>query len=115
MPQRHLSISLLLANAAAALALSLPGMASAAYEHPANNEKGVIVHPGHFVSQKTRAQVRAETEAAMREGRLSYGESNYPLTSRTPQGAGKTREQVIRELLNETPAQRDARTRAMGG
>jgi hypothetical protein len=54
-------------------------MASAAYEHPANNEKGVIVHPEHFKSEKTRAQVKAETEAAMRQGRLSYGESNYPM------------------------------------
>ena len=72
MSQRHLSISLLLANAGAVLALALPGMAFAAYEHPTNTEAGVVVHPEHFISQKTREQVKAETEAAMREGRLSF-------------------------------------------
>ncbi|MEG0200710.1 MAG: DUF4148 domain-containing protein [Comamonas sp.] len=113
MSQRRLSISLLLANAAAVAALTLPGMASAAYEHPANTEQSVVVHPEHFISQKTRAQVRAEAEAAMREGRLSYGESNYPLVVPAAKGPGKTREEVIRELLNETPAQREARLRAI--
>ncbi|WP_417283397.1 DUF4148 domain-containing protein [Comamonas sp.] len=113
--QRHLSISLLLANAAAVVALGLPGMASAAYEHATTTEQGVVVHPEHFISQKTRAQVKAETEAAMREGRLSYGESNYPWSPPATQGPGKTREEVIRELLNETPAQREARIRAMAG
>jgi hypothetical protein len=53
-------------------------MASAAYEHPANNEQGVTIHPEHFVSQKTRDQVRAETADAMKNGRLSYGESSFP-------------------------------------
>ena len=46
----------------------------------------------------------------MREGRLSYGESNYPI--RTPDaGPGKTREQVINELRSESPVERDARLR----
>ncbi|MBW7835008.1 MAG: DUF4148 domain-containing protein, partial [Simplicispira suum] len=75
---------------------------------PANNEIGVIVHPEHFKSDKTRAQVKAEAEAAMQQGRLSYGESNYLI--RTPDaGPGKTREQVTNELLNESPAEREAR------
>jgi hypothetical protein len=110
MTQQRLSLSSMIAAATAVVALGLPGMASAAYEHPANNEKGVIVHPEHFKSEKTRAQVKAETEAAMRQGRLSYGESNYPI--RTPDvGPGKTREQVINELLSESPAERSARLR----
>ena len=108
MIQQRLSLSSMIA--AAVVALGLPGMASAAYEHPANNEKGVIVHPEHFKSDKTREQVIAETKAAMQQGRLSYGESNYPI--RTPDaGPGKTREQVINELLSESPAERDARLR----
>ncbi len=46
----------------------------------------------------------------MQQGRLSYGESNYPI--RTPDaGPGKTREQVINELRSESPAERDARLR----
>ena len=49
---------------AASAALLLPGMASAAgYIHPANNEAGAVVHPEHFKSSKTRAQVTAEAEA----------------------------------------------------
>ena len=79
MIQQRLSLSSMIAAATAVVALGLPGMASAAYEHPANNEQGVIVHPEHFKSEKTRAQVKAETEAAMRQGLLSYGESNYPM------------------------------------
>ena len=114
MSQRRLSISLLLANAGTVLALALPGMASAAYEHPTNTEAGVVVHPEHFISQKTREQVKAETEAAMREGRLSYGESNFPMPPAV-KGPGKTREEVLRELRNETPAEREARNRAMAG
>ena len=55
MTQQRLSLSSMIAAAAAVAALGLPGMASAAYEHPANNEKGVIVHPEHFKSEKTRA------------------------------------------------------------
>ena len=109
MIQQRLSLSSMIAAAAVA-ALGLPGMASAAYEHPANNEKGVIVHPEHFKSEKTREQVIAETKAAMQQGLLSYGESNYPI--RTPDaGPGKTREQVINELLSESPAERAARLR----
>ena len=108
MIQQRLSLSSMIA--AAVVALGLPGMASAAYEHPANNEKGVIVHPEHFKSDKTREQVIAETKAAMQQGRLSYGESNYPI--RTPDaGPGKTREQVINELLSESPAERSSRLR----
>ena len=54
MTQYRLSLPSMIAAVAAAAALGLPGMASAAYEHPANNEKGVIVHPEHFKSEKTR-------------------------------------------------------------
>ena len=114
MSQRHLSISLLLANAGAVLALALPGMASAAYEHPTNTEAGVAVYPEHFISQKTREQVKAETEAAMREGRLSFGESNFPIPPAV-KGPGKTREEVLRELRNETQQEREARNQAMAG
>ena len=114
MSQRRLSITLLLANAGAVLALALPGMASAAYEHPTNTEAGVAVYPEHLISKKTREQVKAETEAAMREGRLSFGESNFPMAP-TVTGPGRTREEVLQELHNETPAAHEARNRAMAG
>ncbi len=78
MIQQRLSLSSMIAAAAAVVTLGLPGMASAAYEHPANNEKGVIVHPEHFKSEKTHARVRSEAEAAMRQGLLSYGAKQLP-------------------------------------
>ena len=54
MTQYRLSLPSMIAAVAAAAALGLPGMASAAYEHPANNEKGVIVHT--FAISLTTAQ-----------------------------------------------------------
>ena len=110
MTQQRLSLSSMIAAAAAVVTLGLPGMASAAYEHPANNEKGVIVHPEHFKSEKTREQVIAEAKAAMQQGLLSYGESNYPMPVPNV-GPGKTRQQVINEMLNESPAERSERLR----
>ncbi|MFZ2857488.1 DUF4148 domain-containing protein [Acidovorax sp.] len=111
MIKQRLSLSSMIAAAAAVVTLGLPGMASAAYEHPANNEKGVIVHPEHFKSEKTREQVIAETKAAMQQGRLSYGQSNFPIRTPDAAGPGKTREQVINELRSESPEERDARLR----
>ncbi|WP_315534159.1 DUF4148 domain-containing protein [Delftia acidovorans] len=97
MTHRRISLSSMLAIFAAVITLGLPGLASAEYWHPANNEAGVIVHPYHFKSTKTRAQVRAEVEAAMREGRLSFGEGNYPPPI-VFTGPGKTRAEVRAEV-----------------
>ena len=113
MTQRHPLFSMI-ASVAAVAVLCLPGMASAEYWHPANNQAGVVTHNEHFKSDKTRAQVKAEAEAATRQGRLSYGNSNYPMP--VPDvGTGKTRQQVINELLNETHAERTARLNFMAG
>ncbi|MET4578230.1 DUF4148 domain-containing protein [Ottowia thiooxydans] len=114
MTRRHPSFSSLIVAVAIAATLGLPGIASAAYEHPASNEAGVVVHSEHFKSEKSRAQIKAEAEAAIHQGRLSYGESNYPRP--LPRvGPGKTREDVINELRNESPTERDARLRSMAG
>lgn len=68
MSQRRLTWSSLIAAAAATMALGMPGIAAAnGYWHPANNEAGFTTHPDHFKSSKTRAEVRAEAEAAMRQ------------------------------------------------
>lgn len=113
MTQRYPIFSIF-ASVAAVVVLSLPGMALAEYWHPANNEAGVVVYPDHFKSEKTRAQVKAEAEVATRQGRLSYGNSNYPMP--VPKvGPGKTRQQVINELMNEPPAERKARLNSMSG
>ena len=114
MSQRRLSISSLITGVAAAATMGLPVIASAAYEHPANNQQGVTVHPEHFKSEKTRAQVQAEAVAATQQGRLSYGERSYP-NSVPSAGPGKTRAEVLDELRNESPADRDARGRLYTG
>lgn len=112
MSQRHPSLSSLIAAAAAVIALGLPGLASAEYWHPANNEAGVVVHEEHFQSTKTRAQVQAEIVAARQQGCMSFGEGGYPCA--TPdKGPGKTRAQVIEELRNESAAERAAQLSLM--
>lgn len=114
MARRRPSPASLIAGLAAATALALPGVAMAAgYMHPANNEAGVTIHPSHFQSNTTRAQVVAQAEAAVREGGSArFRNSAFPAPA--PQtGAGKTRQEVINELLQETPAQRQEREMSM--
>lgn len=112
MSTRTRPFSSLIAAATAVVALGLPGVASAEYWHPANNESGVVVHPEHFQSTKTRAQVQADTMDALRQGCLPIGKTNYPCA--TPDtGPGKTRAQVRDELLNEPAAARAARLSLM--
>ena len=111
MSQRRLTWSSLIAAAAATMVLGMPGIAAAnGYWHPANNEAGFTTHPDHFKSSKTRAEVRAEAEAAMRQqGGLSrFNANSYPAPVQA-NGPGKTRQQVIDELVNETPAARSER------
>lgn len=116
MTQRRFFPASLMAGLAASAAIILPGAAMAgSYWHPANNESGVTTHPDHFRSSKTRAQVLAEAETAVRQGGASrFNTSVYPADA--PQAAGgRSRQEVIGELLDETPAQREARQRAFGG
>lgn len=116
MTQRQLSLSAVIASMATVAALGLPGMAAAEYWHPADTEAGVVVHTEHIKSEKTREQVRAEAEAALRQGRLSYGESNYPRGGNAASvTSSKSRQQVIDEIRNETAAQREARQRLYSG
>lgn len=104
MTRRQPPLFSVIASVAAVAALGLPTMAFAGYWHPANNEAGVVVHPEHFNSDRTREQVRAEAETAVRQNRLSYGESSFsepaPSTAST-----RIRQQVIDEMRNETSAQ----------
>ncbi|ROR41495.1 DUF4148 domain-containing protein [Diaphorobacter sp. C33] len=93
-----------IASVAAVAALGLPTMAFAGYWHPANNEAGVVVHPEHFKSDRTREQVRAETVTAVRQDRLSYGESSFPEPAPST-ASTRTRQQVIDEMRNETSTQ----------
>ena len=92
-----------------AAAIAVPGVASAdSLYHPANDEAGYVAHYDHAKSTKSRAQVAAEVDAARKDGTYSFYRVGAPLPARLT-GAGKTREQVIAELMNETPQQRSER------
>ena len=97
-------------------ALLAPALASAdTYMHPANNERGVQVYPEHFKSDKTRAQVQAEAaEFVKNGGPETFRSRNYPPLD-TTQASTKTRQQVIDEFMNESPAQRKARLEMLRG
>lgn len=99
-----------------AVVLAMPGLAAAnTYWHQTNTEAGVKTYPEHFQSSKTREQVRAEAEAAVREGgHARFMGSNYPAAVKS-EGAGKTRQQVVDEMMKETPAERNARQQALAG
>lgn len=98
-----------------ALALTLPVMAQAnSLYHPASGEAGFTEHLDHLKSTKTRAQVMAELEAARKDGTLALMQRNAPLPVKAT-GPGKTRQQVIAEMLNESPEQRRARAELLTG
>jgi hypothetical protein len=71
-------------------------------------------HLDHWKSTKTRAQVMAEVEAARKDGTLALMQRNAPLPIKAT-GPGKTRQQVIAEMLNESPEQRRARMELQSG
>ena len=98
-----------------ALAMTLPVMAQAnSLYHPANTDAGYTEHPDHWKSTKTRAQVMAEVEAARKDGTLALMQRNAPLPMKAT-APGKTRQQVIAEMLNESPEQRRARAELLTG
>ena len=101
---------ILLALSFAALSLTAANTAFASsYIHPSNSEKGYVAVPEHFKSDKTRAQVQAETiEFVKNGGTDSFRSSSYPPLDRS-QASNKSRKQVMDEFLNESPEQRRAR------
>lgn len=106
---RHFALTTL------ALALTAPLAAQASsLWHPAANEAGFTEHPDHFKSTKTRAEVRAEVEAARKDGTLLLIQRSSPLPVRSAQPP-MTRQQVIDELRNEPPAARQARLEQLTG
>ncbi|MBN9428743.1 MAG: DUF4148 domain-containing protein [Burkholderiales bacterium] len=94
---------------AVAATFALPSLAHAdSMYHPANGEVGFTYHPEHFKSNKTRAEVVAEVEAARKDGTLRFYQLGLPIPVKNA-GPGKTRQQVIDEMRSETPEQRKAR------
>ncbi|QNP50180.1 DUF4148 domain-containing protein [Diaphorobacter aerolatus] len=102
--------SILLSMAFAALSLTTMNSAFAnSYIHSTNTEKGYVVYPEHFKSDKTRAQVQAEAvEFVKNGGTETFRSQNYPVKD-TSHASNKTRKQVTDEFLNESPEQRKSR------
>ena len=89
---------------AAVLAAPTAALAGSLW-HPANNEAGFTFHPDHSTSTKTRAEVLKELEEAKADGSYSYLLRGLPPPSRDV-APGKTRDEVINELVNMTPEER---------
>ncbi|MER2552465.1 MAG: DUF4148 domain-containing protein [Thauera sp.] len=89
---------------AAVLAAPTAALADSLW-HPANNEAGFTFHPDHSTSTKTRAEVLKELEQAKAEGSYYYLQRGLPVPSRNT-GPGKTRQEVVNELLNMSPEER---------
>jgi hypothetical protein len=104
---------------AATAALTLPALSHAtSMLHAANSEAGYTYYPEHAKSTKTRAQVSAETAAARKDGSLDRYPAQYQLNASVAAkdaGPGKTRQQVIAEMGNETAEQRKARMNLLAG
>jgi hypothetical protein len=107
--RKHASLPLVV------LAMTLPVLAQAnAQYHPAVGEVGFTEHADHWSSTKTRAQVVAEVEAARKDGTLTLMQRNVPLPAKATSPA-KTRQQVVAEMLNESPQQRRTRMELQTG
>lgn len=107
---------ILLAISFAALSITATSSAFASgYIHPTNSETGYVTVPEHFKSDKTRAQVQAEAAEFVKQGgSANFNGNNYPAQDQT-QTSNKTRQQVIDEYMNESPAQRKARLEMLPG
>ncbi|MDP1902614.1 MAG: DUF4148 domain-containing protein [Rubrivivax sp.] len=92
---------------AAALTLPVLAQASSLY-HATSREAGFTFHPDHWKSTKTRADAIAEVEAARKDGTLALMQRGAPLPAPSI-GPAKTRQQVVAEMVNESPEQRRAR------
>jgi hypothetical protein len=99
------------------LVMTLPVMAQASsLYHPTSGDAGFTEHLDHLKSTKTRAQVLAELETARKDGTLALMQCNQngPLPMEAT-GSGKTRQEVVADMLNESPEERRARKHLQRG
>ncbi len=98
-----------IATVAALSSLALPGLSQATSNyHAASGEAGFTYHPDHATNGKSRAEVLAELETARKDGSLAFTQRGAPVPVKYA-GPSKTRQQVIDEMRNESPAERRAR------
>ena len=73
--------------------------------HFIGGEVGYTFNPEHAKGTKTRAEVLRELEQAKADGSYYYLHRGAPAPSRNA-GPGKTRDEVLKELVNQSPAER---------
>jgi hypothetical protein len=109
------STKIAFATVAVISAIALPGLSQAtSLYHSANTDAGYTYHPDHATNGKTRAEVRAEVEAARKDGTLALMQRGAPLPIKST-GPGKTRQEVIDEMRNESPEARRVRLESTAG
>ncbi|TAH44647.1 MAG: DUF4148 domain-containing protein [Betaproteobacteria bacterium] len=98
---------LLTSAAFAASLLVVPTLSFAEVWHNTYSNSGPTFHADHAESTKTRAEVIRELQQAKADG--SYENSLRDVLLPEPsKGGGKTRAQVLEELKNMTPAERES-------
>lgn len=103
------------ATVAITASIALPGLSQAtSLYHAANSEAGFTYHPDHAKNGKTRAEVLIELDAARKDGTLVLMQRNAPLPIKST-GPGKTRQEVIDEMRNESPEARRMRLESTAG
>jgi hypothetical protein len=92
--------------------IAAPAMADS-YIHATATEQGYKVYPDHFRSEVTRAEVIAQAREAVTQGGSSrFADQRFPATYQAS-GSSLTRQEVIQQLLDETPSQRASRLRSL--
>lgn len=99
--------------ALAALLMPLAAQANSPY-HRGSGEESFRYIPEHAQSTRTRAQVKAEVDAARTSGWLDQLQRRQS-PALTAYGEPKTREQVVTEMRSESTADRAARSRLYWG
>lgn len=109
MRKRHVLFPSIIGATAMAV-MSLPATVLAEYAHPVNSgERSYIVHSEHFKSDKTRAQVVAEVNAASADGTLAIlrvGSLPVPVKS---SAKPLTRQEVVDAMRTESDSSKRAR------
>ena len=76
--------------------------------HRGYGEETVTYHPDHAAPTRTRAEVKAELRAAQQSGTLQRSFVGIP---DHPPATPRTRESVVREMMQESPESRASRLR----
>lgn len=84
-----------------------PSLAQANNAWHQSNGNVVNFTPEHVASTKTRAQVNDEVKAIIANGTLRYYQWNVPVPGKAP-ASTQTRQQVINDMLKQSPDQRRA-------